>query len=120
MNPYDRRAVQAVWSRVAPGQRVFERANGGKPPGNSAEGKARELLERLARGYETLAVQKRSPLLRQMAARCRQDADRLSPGETVSVSQQQSLEAELAELLQMQPELLRRSQSRAEALQRLR
>ncbi len=120
MNPYDRRAVQAVWSRVAPGQRVFERASGGKPPGIPAAQTARELLERLARGYDALAAQKRLPIFRQMAARCRQDADRLSPGEGASIAQQQSLEAELADLLQMQPELQQRCLARSKALQRFR
>ncbi len=120
MNPYDRRAVQTVWSRVAPGQRVFERANGGKPPGTTTPTQARELLERLARGYDALAIQKRLPIYRQMAARCRQDANRLTPVEAASIAQQQSMEAELADLLQMQPELLQRCQARSNALLRMR
>ncbi len=98
MNPYDRRAVQAVWSRVAPGQRGFERATGGTPPGTTTPMQARELLERLARGYDALAAQKRLPIYRQMAARCRQDANRLPPVEATSIAQEQSMQAALADL----------------------
>ncbi len=102
MNPYDRRAVRALWSRVRPGQDVFAPGpwpapptvgQGGKPPGEQPaaprppvppdippeppEQRALDLLARLAAGYDGLARRLRAPTLRRLAAQCRRNAGAL-------------------------------------------
>ena len=101
MNPYDRRAVRAVWSRVRPDRDVFtpgpwpapppSMGQGGKPPGSpqspggpSAPNpppepgipalQALALLAQLAAGYDALARSRRAPGLRRLAAQCRRNA----------------------------------------------
>lgn len=98
MNPYDRRAVRALWSRVRPDRDVFApgpwpgpppMGQGGKPPNgppappppdilpSPPEQLALDTLIRLAAGYDCLARRMRAPTLRRLAAQCRRNADAL-------------------------------------------
>ena len=102
MNPYDRRAVRALWYRVRPDRDVFApgpwpgpppmppAGQGGKPPGEGPAGQrppdipprppeqlALDTLIRLAAGYDGLARRLRAPTLRRLAAQCRRNAEAL-------------------------------------------
>ena len=105
MNPYDRRAVRALWSRVRPDRDVFAPGpwpgpppvgQGGKPPGERPpvlrppepppppelpserpEQLALDALIQLAAGYDCLARRLRAPTLRRLAAQCRRNAVQL-------------------------------------------
>ena len=102
MNPYDRRAVRALWYRVRPDRDVFApgpwpgpppmppAGQGGKPPGEGPAGQrppdipsrppeqlALDTVIRLAAGYDGLARRLRAPTLRRLAAQCRRNAEAL-------------------------------------------
>ena len=135
MNPYDRRAVRALWYRVRPDRDVFApgpwpgpppmppAGQGGKPPGEGPAGQrppdipsrppeqlALDTVIRLAAGYDGLARRLRAPTLRRLAAQCRRNAEAL----------REQLEAVLPDCARIAGGVARDSRARSRLLSRLR